>query len=430
MSRLQLFLLQTIIILLLKSNKSKSKVLSGIDVLTLQNYSLLENLRIGLITNPTGLDQFGTATIDLLFTHTNLKSLFSPEHGIRGDQDEPVGDSVDRKTGLPIYSLYSASPARLPNMTDEEYYKAVIRARSPSVEQLRNLDAIVYDIQDVGARFYTYIATLGGAMQVCAENKKKFVVLDRVNMVSGSLVQGPVQTGPENFVGFHNIPVRYGMTIGELAKMINVEKNFNVDLSVIPVHGWKRDQFYDQTGLNWTNPSPSIQNLNAAILYPGLCLLESTSMSMGRGTRNPFEMVGAPFVDGDWLAQVMNTAGIEGALFESVRFTPSMKYYVGPKSSLKYRDQECGGIRVRILNRLRLDVTDIGFELALQLSKKYASQFDVQDMSFLLGNNNVLLSLEKGESRSQIKHEYRNLTQDFLSRRKIYQIYPETSALM
>ncbi len=336
---------------------------------------------------------------------------------------------MDQKTGLPIYSLYSHTPQRLPNMTDREYDLAVIRARSPSAAQLRDLDVLVYDIQDVGARFYTYIATMGGALQACAENGKEFVVLDRVDMVSGSLVQGPVETGPENFVGFHDIPVRYGMTIGELAKMVNVEKKFFANLTVVPVQGWKRNEYYDQTGLNWTNPSPAIQNVNAAILYPGFCLLESTSISMGRGTIRPFEQIGAPFVDGDWLARVMNASGIEGAAFHSVRFTPLEKYYVGPVESLKYHNKECSGIRVEILDRNRLDVVDIGIELALQLKRKYPEKFDIKDMAFNLGNDQVLQALMKGESREKIKQMTRNLTQNFLARREKYLIYPEDSEI-
>ncbi|HVV71259.1 MAG TPA: exo-beta-N-acetylmuramidase NamZ domain-containing protein, partial [Verrucomicrobiae bacterium] len=278
---------------------SQLKTLNGIDVLVKEHFAPLKGMRIGLITNHTGHDRERNPTIDLLRNapEVQLKALFSPEHGIRGLADEHVNDSVDEKTGLPVYSLYGKS-------------------LKPSAEQLQDLDALVFDIQDVGCRFYTYTATMALAMQAAGENGKKFVVLDRVDPLNGTTVDGPVLAGEPTFVGYHQVPLRYGMTIGELAKMFQGQRHCAAELTVIPVQGWQRNAWFDQTGLPWTNPSPNMRNLTEAILYPGVGLLES-ALSVGRGTDTPFEVVGAPYVDDVRLARDLNEAGLPG-----VRFLP------------------------------------------------------------------------------------------------------------
>ncbi|MDO8544001.1 MAG: DUF1343 domain-containing protein [Opitutaceae bacterium] len=400
-------------------------VLNGIDVLVRDDFAPLRGLRIGLITNQSGRDRQGRSTIDLLHAARDLKlvALFSPEHGIRGNADAKVADDVDEKTKLPIYSLYGESPRRGAGQSAADYDLAVIRARAPKPEQLREIDALVLDLQDVGARFYTYSATLGAALEAAGREKKKFFVLDRVNPITGTHIEGPIQTRHPSFIGFHPLPVRHGMTLGELARLFNAERGYGADLAVIRCENWTHNQWLDQTGLPWVNPSPSMRSLTAATLYPGLCLLESTSISMGRGTEKPFEQVGAPYVDGEKLAAEMNRAAIPGVRFEPVRFTPQPAFYPGPATSLKYRDQECGGVRAVLTGRDACPVVDIGIELALVLRRLYPTQFKVDDMSRLLGDDATLNALRAGESRAKIKASWAEGLSKFEQRRGAALLY-------
>ncbi|MEK7707843.1 MAG: exo-beta-N-acetylmuramidase NamZ domain-containing protein, partial [Verrucomicrobiota bacterium] len=255
------------------------QTLNGIDVLAKNHFAPLKGKRVGLITNHTGHDGDRNATIDLLKNAPGVKlvALFSPEHGIRGVADEQVGDGKDEMTGLPIYSLYSET-------------------RKPKPEHLKDLDVLVFDIQDIGCRFYTYASTMGLAMEAASENGKQIFILDRVNPINGVAIDGPVLAGPPTFVGFYKVPLRHGMTLGELARMYNAEQNLKADLTVIEIENWRRDQWFDETGLPWTSPSPNLRNLKQAMLYPGVGLLES-ALSVGRGTDTPFEVVGAPYID-------------------------------------------------------------------------------------------------------------------------------------
>ncbi|MEO6246182.1 MAG: exo-beta-N-acetylmuramidase NamZ domain-containing protein [Opitutaceae bacterium] len=395
-------------------------VRNGIDVLVREDFARLRGLRVGLITNQSGRDRGGRLTIDLLHEAKDVKlvALFSPEHGIRGVADEKVGDTIDEKTKLPVYSLYGETPKRTTGMSAADYDMAVIRARAPKPEQLRDLDALVFDIQDIGARFYTYSATLGAALEAAAAAKKKIFVLDRVNPIGGVQFEGPVQTRAPSFIGFHPIPVRHGMTLGELARLFNAERKFGADLVVVPCENWTRATWFDTTGLPWVNPSPSMKSLAAATLYPGLCLLESTSISMGRGTAKPFEQVGAPFVDGAKLAAEMNRAGIPGVRFEAVTFTPQMAFYPGPASSLKYKDQACGGVRAILTDRDACPVIDIGLELALAVRRLYPDKFKIDDMARLLGDDETIAALKAGEPRASIKTRWEKGLSAFEERRR------------
>ncbi|MSU24228.1 MAG: DUF1343 domain-containing protein [Opitutus sp.] len=400
-------------------------VLNGIDVLVRDNFAPLRGLRVGLITNQSGRDRDGRATIDLLHDAKEVKlvALFSPEHGIRGTADATVNDSVDEKTKLPVYSLYAGPPPRPPGQSAAERDLAVIRARAPQPEHLRELDALVFDIQDIGARFYTYSATLGAALEAAGRAHKKIFVLDRVNPITGRAVEGPVMTRPPSFIGFHPLPVRHGLTLGELARMFNAERSFGADLTVIPCENWSRDAWLDQTGLAWTNPSPSMRSLTAATLYPGLCLLESTKLSMGRGTLKPFEQVGAPFVDGEKLAAEMNRAGLVGARFEAVRFTPRAELYPGPVATLKYHDQECGGVRVVLSDREHCAVVDLGLALALTMQRLYPEQFKADDMARLLGDDETIQNIKAGKSPAEIKAGWAKGLAAFEARRKTFLLY-------
>jgi len=400
-------------------------VLNGIDVLVREDFARLRGLRVGLITNHTGRDRDGSSTIDLLHAAKDVKlvALFSPEHGIRGNVDEKISDSIDEKTKLPIHSLYSAAPPRISGQSAEAYAAAVLRAHAPKAEHLREIDALVFDIQDIGARFYTYSATLGVALEAAALANKKFIVLDRINPINGFSVEGPVMTRAPSFIGFHPMPIRHGMTIGELAQMYNAERCFGADLTVIRCENWTRDLWLDQTGLSWLNPSPSMRSLTAATLYPGLCLLESTEVSMGRGTLKPFEQIGAPFIDGERLAAELNQAGLAGVRFEPVTFTPRPALYPGPARSLKYADKCCGGVRVILTDRTHCNAVDVGLTLTVALQKLYPKKLQVAEMARLLGDDTTLAAIVAGKSFTEIKAGWSSGLAEFEVRRKAFLIY-------
>jgi uncharacterized protein YbbC (DUF1343 family) len=365
-------------------------VQNGIDVLAVNKFEALRGMRLGLITNHTGIDRAGNPTIDLLRSASgvNLVALFSPEHGIRGVADEKVSDTVDEVTGLPIYSLYG-------------------ERRKPSAEQLANLDALVYDIQDIGTRFYTYESTLGLAMEAVSGTKVKFFVLDRIDPIGGSIIEGPVLEGETDFVGYHTVPIRHGMTVGELARMYRDEKHLDVDLTVIPVRGWKRDMWQDEAGLPWINTSPNMRSLTEAALYPGIGLLES-AVSVGRGTPTPFEVVGAPYIDGDRLARELNLPGVA---FAPVRFTPDASIHKG---------EPCGGIRLSITDRKALRAVDVGIAIATILQRDYPQHFPLQKMQRLLRHTATLDAIRAGKSLDEIHALW---TSDFAARRARYLLY-------
>ncbi|HEV2905029.1 MAG TPA: exo-beta-N-acetylmuramidase NamZ domain-containing protein, partial [Pyrinomonadaceae bacterium] len=319
-----------------------AQVLTGIDVLERDGFKQLSGMRIGLITNHTGRNRAGRSTIDVLFKAPGVKlvALFSPEHGIRGLLDDKVSDAKDEQTGLPIYSLYGES-------------------RRPKPEHLKNLDALVFDIQDVGARFYTYISTLGYAMEEAAKVKLPVYVLDRANPINGVDVEGPLADGDKfSFVVYHAIPVRHGMTVGELAGLFNEQRKIGADVRVIKMENWRRAMWLDSTNLTWINPSPNMRSLTHATLYPGVGLLETTNVSVGRGTDTPFEVLGAPWLDGQRLASYLNARQIPGVRFVPIRFTP--------KSSV-HKDQECGGVNIIATDRTRLQSVTMGIEIAAAL---------------------------------------------------------------
>jgi uncharacterized protein YbbC (DUF1343 family) len=349
-----------------------------------------------LITNHTGIDRHRRPTIDLLKSapEVELKALFSPEHGIRGEADEKVSDSVDQKTGLPIYSLYGAR-------------------FSPSPDQLKDLDALVYDIQDVGCRFYTYISTMGNCLQAAARAHVKFFVLDRANPIDGLTVEGPMHTGNSSFIAWHSLPLRTGMTMGELAKMFNAELRLNADLIVIPVQGWTRDMWFDETGLPWLNLSPNMRSLHAATLYPGLGLHE-TALSVGRGTDTPFELVGAPYIDDLLFASELNKANLSGLHFVPIRFTPTYSTFKG---------QSCGGASVVITDRVHAPVVDAGVLIAQTLHRLYPNDFDMKKFNRLLLSSGTVEAITAGKSLAEIKAAWTPGLDEFAKRRARYLIY-------
>ncbi len=379
-------------------NTVDANVLLGIDVLERENFKQLEGKRIGLVTNHTGQNRNGKPTIDILFEAKNLKlvSLFSPEHGIRGQVDDKVSDSTDEKTGLPIYSLYGET-------------------RRPKPEQMANLDAIVFDIQDIGTRFYTYISTLGNVMEEAAKAKIPVYVLDRPNPINGLDVEGSIADPDRlSFIAYHTLPVRHGLTVGELATLFNKERNINCDLKVVKVENWRRSMWYDSTGLLWKNPSPNMRSLTEATLYPGIGLLETTNLSVGRGTDTPFEVIGAPWLDGQKLASYLNAKKLTGVRFVPLRYTP--------KASV-FKDHECGGVNIIITDRVRFRPVTTGFEIAVALRKLYPNDWKVDDYTRLLVNADVLARLKRGESVDDIVRSYTNSLEQFKKTREQYLLY-------
>jgi len=371
-------------------------VLNGIDVLVKNDFAPLKGKRIGLITNHTGHDRDRNPTIDLLMNApgVTLVALFSPEHGIRGTVDEKVGDSTDEKTGLPVYSLYGET-------------------RKPKPEQLKNLDALVFDIPDIGCRFYTYPSTMGLAMEAAAENGKPILVLDRVNPINGVTLDGPVLSENTSFVGFHLVPLRHGMTLGELAKMYNEEKGYKANLAVIPLEGWSRDLWFDETGLPWTNPSPNMRNVKQAILYPGIGLLES-AMSVGRGTDTPFEVVGAPYIDDVKLAEELNRARLPGISFVPIRFTPSSSVHKGTN---------CGGVYILLNDRDACNVVDAGLLIAKTLYRWHPQQFNLDKIKHLLLHQRTLDAIKADKPLTDIRATWMIDWEEFQKRREKYLIY-------
>jgi uncharacterized protein YbbC (DUF1343 family)/CubicO group peptidase (beta-lactamase class C family) len=391
-------------------------VLNGIDVLKRDGFAKLKGRRVGLITNHTGRDREGNATIDLLHQApgVTLVRLFSPEHGIRGAIDDKVGDSVDAKSGLPVISLYPAAPNRLTGMSDADYTARVMETRKPRPEQLKDLDVLVFDIQDIGCRFYTYISTMGGSMDAAAKAGIEFMVLDRVDPIGGVIIEGPVQTRFQSFVGYHSIPVRHSMTAGELAGMFNEELGYRARLTVVPVEGWKRGMWYDETGLPWIDPSPNIRNLTEATLYPGIGLIELNPVSVGRGTDTPFEHVGAPWIDGDRLANEMNRLKLPGIRFEPTRFTPA---------SSVHAKEPCSGVKLIVTDRDTLRSVDVGVSLAMVLGRLYPAEFQSPRFATLIGDAASVELIEENAGLDRLHQLWAPSTTEFISRRTRYMLY-------
>ncbi len=373
-------------------------VLTGIDVLARDGFKQLAGMRVGLVTNQTGRDRSGRSTIDVLKSAPNVKlvALFSPEHGIRGAADEKVSDSKDEQTGLPIYSLYGES-------------------RRPKPEQLKDLDALVFDIQDIGARFYTYISTLGYVMEEAAKAELPVFVLDRPNPIGGLEVEGPLADADKfSFVAYHALPVRHGMTIGELGKLFNQERGIGCDLRVVELVGWRRAMWLDETNLLWVNPSPNMRSLTEATLYPGIGLLETTNVSVGRGTDTPFEVLGAPWIDGQQFASYLNGQRIAGVRFVPLRFTPRSSVYQG---------EECGGVNIIVTDRGKFRAVLAGLEIAVALRKFYPTTWKTDDIIRLLVNADTLARLKRGESADDIARSWRAPLEEFRKARARVLIY-------
>jgi uncharacterized protein YbbC (DUF1343 family) len=352
--------------------QTPGRVLNGIDVLREQNFAPLAGKRVGLITNHTGMAADDVSTIDLLF-RTNvckLTALFSPEHGIRGTADETVDSSVDKTTGLPIYSLYA-------------------KTLRPTAEMLHGIDALVFDIQDIGTRFYTYITTMAYAMEEAAKAGIPFYVLDRPNPIGGLKIEGPMLDADKtSFTGYMPMPVRHGMTAGELARYFNTEKRIGVKLEVIAMKGWRRTHMFWDTEQTWVNPSPNMRSVTAAILYPGVGLLEAANVSVGRGTEKPFEIFGAPWINPDRFVGLLREAGVPGVEFVPLYFTPDAS---------RHKDARCGGVSLIVTDPEKLNSLSLGFTLISVLRKLYPTEFAIDRVQNLLGNDEVMQILKNGK---------------------------------
>ena len=382
-----------------KPNAKNQTVLNGIDVLEKNNFKELNNLKIGLVTNQTGRDLGGKATIDVLFGQPTFKlaALFSPEHGIRGELDQSkINDSTDEKTGLPVYSLYGET-------------------RRPKPEQLKDLDAIVFDIQDIGVRFYTYEATLLNVLEEAAKAGKPVFVLDRPNPINGETVEGAIADADKlSFVVSHTVPVRHGMTIGELAQMMNAEKKIGADLRVVKMENWTRAMWFDQTMQTWINPSPNMRSLTEATLYPGIGLLETTNLSVGRGTDTPFEVVGAPYIDGRKFAAYLNAKNLSGVRFVPIKFKPNASVF---------KDEMLGGINIVITDRAEFKSIRTGIEIASALRALYPSDWQIEKFNRLLANQTVFDEIKAGKSAADIERAQRVALDEFVKKRASFLLY-------
>ncbi|MGA3328823.1 MAG: exo-beta-N-acetylmuramidase NamZ domain-containing protein [Terriglobia bacterium] len=377
------------------------RVKTGVDVLEAEHFAALAGKHVGLITNSSGRASDGQRTIDLLNHAPGVKlvALFSPEHGLEGSAAEgaKVDSSRDAATGLPVYSLYGD-------------------VQRPSAQMLEGIDTLVFDIQDVGARFYTYITTLGYCLEAAGEKGIEFYVLDRPNPINGAEVDGPVlDRDLRSFIGYFPIPIRHGMTVGELAEMFNRENHLNAKLHVIKMQDWQRTDWIDETGQVWINPSPNLRNLTEETLYPGVCLLEGANVSVGRGTDTPFEMVGAPWIDGRALAAYLNGKKIQGVRFVPMDFKPLSGIYSG---------EVCHGVQFVLIDRQALEPTEMGVEFLAALWRLSPQNFKLDGTLHLVGSRKVLESILTGESPSRIWYDWQEDLEKFKTVRAQYLLYP------
>ena len=375
-----------------------AKVATGLDVLEAENFASLKGLRVGVITNQTGIDATGRSIVDLLHRAPGVKlaAIFSPEHGIRGNVDEKVASSTDAVTGLPLYSLYG-------------------KDRRPTEEMLKGIDALVFDVQDAGVRFYTYATTMAYAMEAAAHKDLAFYVLDRPDPIGADVVQGPMLDADiKSFTAYFPLPVRHGMTLGELAGLFNTQANIGAKLHVIKMRGYRRSDWYDDTGLKWVNPSPNLRTLTQATLYPGVGLVEGANVSVGRGTDTPFERVGAPWINSKELADYLNRRGIAGVFFIPTDFTPDAN---------RYQNQLCHGIRVLLTDRHALDSPLLGVEIASALYRLYPAEFRVQEILGMVGARGVLQTLTEGQDPKLISSQWQGGIKEFSELRNKYLLY-------
>ena len=385
----------------------EGRVRTGLEVLLAERLDLVQGARVGLVSNPTGVTADVTPNYDALrAAGVHLTALFAPEHGFASQAEDglTIASGVHRRTGLPVFSLYGET-------------------RQPTPAMLEGVDVLLFDIQDLGVRFYTYIWTLALCLRAAAPLGKRVVVLDRPNPITGQRVEGPVlKPGFESFVGLYPVPLRYGLTVGELASLLNAEFGLGADLVVVPMQGWRRDLWFDQTGLPWVAPSPNIPTLDTAVVYPGACLVEGTTLSEGRGTTHPFEQVGAPWLDGETLADRLNALGLAGVRFRPVSFTPSFSKYAG---------EVCHGVQFHVLDRAAFAPLPAALHLISQARALHpadfgwAESFPEGDRPFerLVGNDRVRAQIEAGTPVEAMVGEWEAELAEWRRMKRHYHLY-------
>lgn len=391
-----------------KGKGKKKKFELGVEVLLDDKKDLIEGKRVGLITNPTGVDQNLNSIVDILHNDPDveLTALYGPEHGVRGSAQagEYVEYYIDEKTGLPVYSLYG-------------------KTKKPTPEMLENIDVLLFDIQDVGTRFYTYIYTMAYAMEAAKENNIPLIVLDRPNPQGGTKVEGPVlDMKYSSFVGNYSIPLRHGMTVGELAELFNEEFEIGAELTVVKMNGWKREMYYDDTSLPFVMPSPNMPTLETALVYPGAALIEGTNVSEGRGTTKPFELIGAPFINADDLAGHLNSLNLPGVTFRAASFTPSFSKHAGKLSH---------GIQIHVTHRDAFKPVETGLHIVKAIHDMYPEDFEFRaensaGISFfdnLMGNGWVREDIEEGKPVEEISSKWQKELKQFNKTREEYLLY-------
>jgi len=394
-------------------NALNGAVRTGLDVLIDHHFQELSGKNIGLVTNHTAIARNGEHAIDILFKarDVNLVALFGPEHGLRGRNEAGahLNSGIDQKTGLPVFSLYGDN-------------------KKPTAEMLRGIDALVFDIQDIGTRFYTYISTMSLAMEAAAENDIEFYVLDRPNPIGGTIVEGPVlDPAFKSFVGIHPIALRHGMTIGELATMFNEEgwlkDGAHAKLQVIPIEHWHRDMFFDKTGLIWVKPSPNMVSLQTALLYPGMGLLEATNVSEGRGTEHPFEQIGAPWIDAEKLANRLNALHLSGIRIDTTSFTT--RDMPGMATNPKYEGLKCHGLKLTVTDKSSFQSVLFGIHLLCSIRDLHPDKFKLKErwMKLLTGTTHVYNGLKDGLPAEEIAAEWQDDLKQFHQKRKKYLLY-------
>ena len=378
--------------------RAQVNVQTGADVLAESDCAQLRGRRVGLITNHTGRTATGRRTVDVIAASegVELVALFSPEHGWEGQLDAKVKDTIDAATGLPVFSLYGET-------------------RAPTNAMLAGLDALVFDIQDIGCRFYTYIATMRSGLEAAAEHDLGFVVLDRPNPIGGVAIAGPVMRAERrDFVGAHTIPLRHGMTVGELARMMVGEVGLDVELQVVRCRGWQRSDDYSRTGLPWIDPSPNMRRLTQALTYPGIGLIEGTNVSVGRGTDTPFEILGAPWIDARRFAADLNKRGLAGVAFVPVHFTPT---------SSKHRGRRCGGVHLLITDWRSYAPVRVGLHVACSLRALFPSDWQTERLDWLLKDEGAAAAILAGEDPDEIAAGWRSKLKTFEMRRRPFLLY-------
>jgi uncharacterized protein YbbC (DUF1343 family) len=381
-----------------KHSGHAARVQSGLDVLEAQKFAPLRGKHIGIITNHTGRDSQERSTVDVLShaTGVQLVALFSPEHGLAGRNDEKIASSKDPSTGLPVYSLYGET-------------------LRPTDEMLKGIDALVFDVQDAGVRFYTYTVTMAYCMEEAAKRNIAFFVLDRPNPLGGEIVEGPMLDADKtNFVAYFPLPVRYALTIGELAQLFNAENHIGADLHVISMKNWHRNYFFESTGIKWIPPSPNLRTIKGSILYPGIEILQNAGVSVGRGTETPFEEFGAPWLNGDEVAEALNARNLPGVHFAGKPFIPIAGLYAG---------QRCGGVSIKITDRFKVRSMRMGLEIAAILQKLYPTQFQISKMIELVGNADTMRQLQSGVPPEKIVANWSDGLTAFDQVRRKYFLY-------